>query len=604
MRKVYSNLILVRLLIVFVFMIIPVAVIGITFINRSIRLQEDQLSSIIKHNLISEMNQLTGQMETLQQSLFYLADESDINILTSRPNDFSDYQRYQTINYLSRRLYTLQMSTSHVYLISSTIPAVGKTIRSISYNATSIVSTSADIPEIEDTTDEQLLTAINHLQYKNSRFEHSPQSLHYYYYLSTIPPLMEGAVPRLSFDVSYNIPSITSALQGALPDQDVHFVMIQRDGTLSVSSEINADIQNSIAALIASPEQWHTLSDSEVHTMELARTPYYMLRLDVPLLNADVLFYVSRDHAMGAFLNSRIWLYVVTALCAFCILLYSWYAYTHVQIPVNLLLDGFRRLEKGDMEFQIDYEGKSEFHLLVQRFNKTLNRLKAVLGQLYDQKILTQEAEMKHLQAQINPHFLYNNFYILDNMILMEDYDAAAEFCRQLGGYFRYVTRSDQITAPLYQEIDHAKAYVTIQQVRFPDTLTVDFPPPPEDLSNPTVPRLILQPILENAFKHALEQSMEKKALSVHYHQDDTFITITIENNGPIIEEEEVRRLAQSLDLPASARTSTGLSNVHQRLKITHGTGLTLSSRLEGGLCVELKLQRFITKDDISNDRL
>ena len=602
MGKISSNLILVRLMIIFLFMILPVASIGVTFINRSISLQEEQLAGVLKHNLANELDRLTGQMEILSQSLMYLAAESDISVLTSRPEDLSPYNRYKVINDLSRRLYTLHMSTPHVYLISATIPAVSKTIRSIGYNATSIVSTSADIPAIEDMTAAQPEAFAGSLHAQSSRFEVTMGEIHYYYSLPPLPSLMGGAVPRLTFNVTYSVPSVSAALSGALPDQEARFAMIGEDGQVSLTNETDPGVLAAVRELSQDPAGWG--EPGGVKTLSLSGNPCYLLWEDAPVLRTRVLFYISRNQAMGPSLHTRFWLYAISVLCAMCILLYSRYAYTHVQIPVNLLLNGFRRLEKGEMEFQITYRGKNEFSLLVHRFNKTLNRLKTLLSQLYDQKILTQQAEMKHLQAQINPHFLYNNFYILDNMLLMEDYDTAAAFCRQLGTYFKYVTRSDQLTAPLSQEIGHARAYLQIQRMRFPDSLTAEFPPPPKDMSDPAVPRIILQPILENAFKHALEQSQGEKFLSVRFRQDERFIHITVENNGPVIPPEEIERLRRSLELPAMARASTGLSNVHMRLKMTHGAGLILAARPEGGLLVELKLKRFITENDISGNRM
>ncbi|HML45713.1 MAG TPA: histidine kinase, partial [Clostridia bacterium] len=229
-----------------------------------------------------------------------------------------------------------------------------------------------------------------------------------------------------------------------------------------------------------------------------------------------------------------------------------------------------------------------EFHQLVQRFNRTLYKLKDLIAQLYEQRLLTQQAEMKQLQAQINPHFLYNNFYILDSMLAIGDYENASVFLKNLGDYFKYVTQSDQTNAYLSEELAHARTYLAIQAMRFGKSLAVCFPPLPPDLSNPMVPKIILQPIVENAFKHAFDQSDADKMLSISVAQSQASIQITVENSGNPISPEAVEAMRASLELPADQRASTGLANVHKRLLISHNHGLTLSARAEGGLCVSI----------------
>lgn len=581
MKRVRSNLILMRLIIIFLFIVLPVAFVGVFFISRSISLQDELISNVIQQNLTMEVTHIDEQMKTIQNALFYLAEEDDISILSSRPEDFSKYECAKAINSLQRRLYTLHMSSSHVNRISVTIPAISIAIHSLGFT---------NLPAIETMSDEKIMQTATRFEQQQSRFVVDRGDISYFYQLPALSSVMDGKVPRLMFEVDYDVQSLGKVISSTLPDSGVRYAMLNDTGSVLITNECDAALQKVISTLFI--EESPHLSNSRVCTLRVSGQPFYVLMIPIETLDTSLLIYVPLDGPLGPSMDLRIWIYSIIGFIALAVVLYSWFAYSRVQTPIFLLLSGFNRLEQGNLDFQIAYSPRDEFQLLVQRFNRMLLRLKNTLSQLYDQKIMTQQAEMKHLQAQINPHFLYNNFYILDNMLLMEDFDTASRFCRLLGAYFQYVTKSSQLYAPLDQEIMHAKTYVEIQATRFGSSLSVSFEELPKGLANPMVPRIILQPILENAFKHALEGYDGQKALRIYFSQDDSHIIIFVENNGPVLSCEEVKSIQQSLEHPASSNDSTGLKNVHQRLKISHGTGILLKARPNGGMIVKVLLSK------------
>ena len=116
------------------------------------------------------------------------------------------------------------------------------------------------------------------------------------------------------------------------------------------------------------------------------------------------------------------------------------------------------------------------------RFNQMVVNLRSLIDQAYKQKIMTQRAELKQLQSQINPHFLYNSFFILNTMAHTGDLEGIETFTTQLGGYFQFVTRNASDEVALHQEIHHARLYTEIQSCDFPSRIKVDFEPLPEGL--------------------------------------------------------------------------------------------------------------------------
>lgn len=121
------------------------------------------------------------------------------------------------------------------------------------------------------------------------------------------------------------------------------------------------------------------------------------------------------------------------------------------------------------------------------------------------QKILVSQSNLKQLQSQISPHFMYNSYYVLYRMIRRGDQENSLHLAEYLGSFYHYITRNADDEKHLSEEIEHAENYARIQKYRFRDNLHVEIAKPDECIADVYVPRLILQPILENAFKYAYE---------------------------------------------------------------------------------------------------
>ena len=135
--------------------------------------------------------------------------------------------------------------------------------------------------------------------------------------------------------------------------------------------------------------------------------------------------------------------------------------------PINDLLWAFDRISEGRLQTRLEPSYTDEFDRLSRHFNRMTAQLAGLIEKDYKQTILLQDAKMKHLQAQINPHFLYNSFYLLSHLVKMEDQEAAEKLSRYLGNYFRYITDQSRNVLPLQEEYDHAVIYLSIQLMRF-----------------------------------------------------------------------------------------------------------------------------------------
>lgn len=205
------------------------------------------------------------------------------------------------------------------------------------------------------------------------------------------------------------------------------------------------------------------------------------------------------------------------------------------------------------------------------------------------QQAMTDRAELKQLQSQINPHFLYNVFFMIGNIAQAEDSPETMEFARQLGVYFQYITRNASEFVPLKQEVEHARLYCQIQQTRYSNRIEVDFGELPREWAEFSVPRLFIQPFLENAFEHGLKNCQKGGVLRVGFENAMGQIRLFIEDNGEV-SEEVIERLNGGE--PRDGSEITAVLNIRRRLCLIYGEAakLTFERSPLGGLRVNILL--------------
>ena len=283
-------------------------------------------------------------------------------------------------------------------------------------------------------------------------------------------------------------------------------------------------------------------------------------------------------------------LFVFTSI----IFIFAFSIYTNhmVNRPLKRLLKAFYALEDGNIEIQLSSLAKDEFGYIYEEFNHMTHRLQGLIEEVAIQKNMTHKAELKQLQSQINPHFLYNSFFLLSSRIKRGDMEGAEEFSHFLGVYFKFITRNTSDTVLLVQEVEHSVAYAKIQGARFASRIQVDLEELPQNAEKLVVPRLILQPILENAFQHGLENIEENGILRMYYRETEEKFQIYVENNGAIVKK-DLDKMQEMLKDNYDGEI-TGLINIHRRLRMFYKGkgGLTVSIGELGGICVMLEIPR------------
>lgn len=175
-------------------------------------------------------------------------------------------------------------------------------------------------------------------------------------------------------------------------------------------------------------------------------------------------------------------------------------------------------------------------------------------------------------------------------------------FTDQLAKYFQFITRNSRDTVPLENEVAHARNYAMLQLARFSDRVTVNFGELPNSIKALSVPRLIIQPIVENAFVHGLENVIEGGILKVSFLDEPEQIVVLVEDNGED-GEDAMKKLSALLADTQDEQEISGILNVHRRLQYKYGpeSGIKVSPSDLGGVKIELIIARKEASIDVSD---
>ena len=285
--------------------------------------------------------------------------------------------------------------------------------------------------------------------------------------------------------------------------------------------------------------------------------------------------------------------FVICGVLNLIVFIIIWYVKTYRPLHL-LLIDAFSHTESGDLHYRITTTPDSPFASIYASYNHMMEKMEAYVENDLKRQVLVNRANLKQLQAQISPHFIYNSYYVLYRLIKKGDRDISIQLAENLGQFFQYITRNAEDEKRLCDEVEHARSYASIQKIRFRDMLDVEIEPAPEEIANVYVPRLILQPVLENAFKYAYETVCESMRLYLHFEVQSPYqFQILVENSGNV-SDDTVKMIREKLANTDPRMETTALVNIHRRLKIyfQQSSGLEVERSSLGGLLIRMKIQR------------
>lgn len=263
-------------------------------------------------------------------------------------------------------------------------------------------------------------------------------------------------------------------------------------------------------------------------------------KLDWSLVNIEPL-----DEILQPIVHSRNLFYLILLLLLLLGVTAAFLLYFHIQVPIRILIRGVEHMKNKNFAYQINSRRKNEFQRLFDSFNGMAIEINHLMKRVYAEEIRSREAMMKQLQSQINPHFLYNCLAYIVNMAKTNKNQSVIAMAHNLGDYYKYTTRNETLVTTLMSEIDLAVNYMNImnyQLDKFQYTLSI-----PKSMQSIKIPKLIIQPIIENAIVHGLEEILENGQIIIIGLEDQHFFRLIIEDNGPGLSAEAL----QILKLPS-----------------------------------------------------
>jgi len=265
--------------------------------------------------------------------------------------------------------------------------------------------------------------------------------------------------------------------------------------------------------------------------------------------------------------------------------------------PMSDLIKGMRQIKRGELRARLGNEKSKEFSIINDTFNDMAAEIQDLKINVYEEQIRTQKAELKHLQAQINPHFLLNAINIIYNLAELNKNDLIKRMSTHISKYFRFVTRTNVSFVSVANELEHIESYLEIQRLRFPNYLKFELSME-QGLEQAAIPPLLIQPFVENAIKHGFEMSEEPFQIEVHLRwgspeeEESPTFEIIILDNGRGISEEQLAELNDDRSFLYSGEGNLGIWNVRQRLKLQYGAAaqMVITPGEPKGTCIKLMI--------------
>lgn len=264
---------------------------------------------------------------------------------------------------------------------------------------------------------------------------------------------------------------------------------------------------------------------------------------------------------------------IIVMIMVNCLVLILAFLYVrrYIKRPISVLNEAFYHIKDGKEEVLIEERSRDEFEELYMGFNEMSRRLTLHVRDNYLNKISLQREQLKQLQAQINPHFLYNTLLFIKIRIKRGDTEGAERLTGLLSEYFRFINKNKRDVISLEEELRCVCTYMEIQTERFSNRFRFTMQECPEDIKTVPVPRLLLQPLVENAVKYGMERIEENGWVNLYFARDKDKISVIVEESGMEISQQEVEEMNARLHDPPSQSEVTSTINIDQRIKLYYG---------------------------------
>lgn len=567
----FSQSVFIRIMLIFFVAMIPIVSLSyyVYFYGSNLTNKEIAKSFSVKSEYVIES--LEKEVDRINYLLYNCMRDKDLNDLSALP-DMDAFEKYLAVQRLTERIVTIKDS-------SLLLRDVTVSIRSLGYH----LSAESGMLKIAGQEYEALWKT-------QKKSEAGIISYNHAHHIISYPVLYENGTqtePPFVIDAVLSDQAIVEQIHATAIQDDAEICFTDKNKQLLFyDGKENAKIFDEYIQQINQGANLPTseLTFNKVLGKKVNASYVYSDYFDMMLLQ------IVTDNIYLSNLAIYRWILILlTIITVGMIILFSAMIYRTIQKPIVKLLSAIEQVRKGIFSARVTYRCSNELQLLIDGFNHMLDSIEMLMEKVYKQEILTRRAELKQLQAQIDPHFLFNSFFMLKTMLKCGYLEEADQFIQHLGSYYQYVTHNENEHATLEEELEHAIAYSNIQMMRFKRSFEVQFGTLASEWRDKQVPRLILQPFIENTIEHGIKNNRKKTLVQVSFENHASVLIIRISDTGGAISAEQVEKMNALLQ---DENSLSAVVNIHHRLRIMYGTqsGVRFELNQDKGLTAILEI--------------
>ncbi|MDD9265428.1 sensor histidine kinase [Paenibacillus sp. GCM10023248] len=386
------------------------------------------------------------------------------------------------------------------------------------------------------------------------------------------PGLDGKVVGSLFFDVSLS--AFDEIFQHLTTDQKDVMYVTDQEGRILYSNKIN---------LIG---QLFQPSDSEV---------YHYVKHDMPNSNWSVIGEVNKNELFNKINGIKRTIAIVIGLCILSLVVVAVWFSNNLSIPIRQIIRNMTRVESGDFNMQVQVRTSDEIGMLARGFNRMTDRLKSFIDEVYVAQIKQKQAELTALKSQIRPHYLYNTLEVIRMSAVANDDDEVADMILSLSQQLKYVLNYGEEHVTLLEEKTNIEQYFRLMKLRYGDhrlalDLRID-----SELLNCILPKLSIQPLVENAIYHGIMPKSGKGTIRITGEIERGLFMLTVDDDGVGMTEGKLQMLRDKLAgnvSPDQEVGGIGIKNVHDRITALYGPefGIRVNSTPYIGTSIQMIL--------------
>lgn len=258
--------------------------------------------------------------------------------------------------------------------------------------------------------------------------------------------------------------------------------------------------------------------------------------------------------------------------------------------PIRELTEHMQEIELGKLGVEIDTQSDTEeIQCLTASFKEMVYKIEGLIEQVEDNQKKLRKSELKVLQSQINPHFLYNS---LDTIIWLGERgecEKVVQMTAALARYFRLSLSKGKEVITIYEEVEHVKHYLQIQKIRYANKLTYTIEVSP-DIFDEMIVKIVLQPLVENALYHGIKDLEEGGYIRVLGFREGNNIILEVYDNGKGMSHEQIKNILKAPSSTSITKGGVAIKNVHERIQVYFGQDYGLSYESEYGKWTKVRI--------------